>query len=344
MQPARVISGADPQYVFEATNKLSSNFGAFFTKLNPSPTCRQKAASQYGSLKALLESKTDFRLGVECRTQGSYDRHTAIHSINDIDIVAVCTNLFYPPEPSVWPIPTEAGWTRDLIFREFERVLRNDGRYSNSLIPAKQSSMCVKLNLGINVEILPVVKVRGASLTEEPFFLWRPSRNRWEPGYAQEHQDKLSDKNKPACRVIMLVGPPEPLGTDGNLIPAIKVFKHLCAVHKVEAVSFHLECLLYALPDELFWGPPSSYIYQLLSHIASRDPSQMYAQGLDSPTRDRNIFDSSEWELRNWLAFHRACKDWSSIARNAVTSYDKMLAIAEWQKLLGTQWFPASPG
>src|SRR5690242_8230213 len=65
----------------------------------------------------------------------------------------------------------------------------------------------------------------------EPFSLWRPDRQRWEDGFAQQHQARLTQKNKE-------------LFSAGNFKLAIKVVKHLRDLWGAEAVSFHLECLL----------------------------------------------------------------------------------------------------
>jgi len=317
---------------------VAANFEAFFRNINPSPTWRGMASSQYDSISTLLETASNLssELRVQCRTQGSYDRHTSIHSINDIDILAFCTGLHFPPQPSFgWA--TGPGWTRDRLFNAFEYAL-SQSRYKHSLVQSNANSMCVKLDLGIKVEILPVVPMYGQSEpTGEPFYLWRPSTQAWELGYAQQHQAKLSTKNGPAFQCnFPLFG----LGTDGNFIPAVKVFKHLCAIYNLNVVSFHLECLLYSIPDEKFWGSPASYIMQVLYYIADRDPFLWYAQGLNTPCADRNIFSAEEWQLNSWLQFHAQCKLWSQQALYAGGAYAEQTAREEWRKLLGSGWFP----
>jgi len=76
-------------------------------------------------------------------------------------------------------------WDRDRVFNAVISALRGDLRYRDKLMPVKPDSMCVKVDLAIKVEILPVVRNIANIVTDrEPFYLWRPQRNRWELGYA----------------------------------------------------------------------------------------------------------------------------------------------------------------
>lgn len=349
LQTPHLVKGVNPAYIFQPTFRLNEQFDSFFHNINPAATWRARASSQYNSLKSLLEGNQFLRsnLALECRTQGSYDRYTAIHSINDIDIVAFCTGLFYPPtssgfHPSLFQ-PSPPLWSRDDIFQAIENVIVNSGLYRNVLVPSNNQSMCIKLDLGIKVEILPVVQQTGALFsTNEPFYLWRPSTCAWELGFAQLHQSKLSEKNSNAYHTQLVNGDIIGYGTDGNFIPAVKVLKHLCSVHNVNAVSFHVECLLYSLPCHVFWGNPSSFICQILNFIAEIDPLHWYSLRLVTPCGDRNLFSPAEWQLNDWLTFHSNCKQWRDLALRACTSISSNQAIANWQQLLGNGWFPSS--
>jgi hypothetical protein len=77
-----------------AVHSLTENFEYFFGRLNPSPTYEQRASSEYNSVKALLEnSETLLGLQPLCFLQGSYRWQTAIHAINDVDIVLLLEGL-----------------------------------------------------------------------------------------------------------------------------------------------------------------------------------------------------------------------------------------------------------
>ena len=152
--------------------------------------------------------------------------------------------------------------------------------------------MCVKVDLGIKLEILPVVFRQGNyDADDEPFRLWRPEHSRWESAYARLHQAWLSYKNRDEA-------------TGGNYIPAIKVFKHMRSLIGPEAVSFHIECLLFNVVDVVFPGPPADFIAGLPRHIAGISADTWYGWGLRTPCGERIIFTSDEWDWPSWEAFH----------------------------------------
>src|SRR5207249_704185 len=102
-----------------------------------------------------------------------------------------------------------------------------------------------------------------------------------------------------------------------NFIPAIKVFKHLRSQVGVDAVSFHIECLLYSLPDTLFLGGPADYLPTLFEHIAATPANVWYASVCRTPCGDRDIFTGSEWGLASWTQFHEIIKVAARAARLA---------------------------
>src|SRR5437879_5957256 len=120
--------------------------------------------------------------------------------------------------------------------------------------------MCIKVDLGIKVEILPVVfKAGNVDSNAEPFVLYRPETGKWEDGFAPCHQAWLTLKN--ADNV-----------TQGNFIPEIKVLKHIRSLFGLKSVSFHIECLLYFLDDAHFVGGPADYLAAIFRKIAAHKP------------------------------------------------------------------------
>ncbi len=306
-----------------ANHALSRNFRAFFTKLNPGSSFEQTASSQYNSIKALLEDANGraAQLSPVCFLQGSYRQNTAIYTINDVDVVALC-RLWYPGSPGAG-----RSYDRNDIFDIIASPLLNDGRYA-SKVRYKPTSMCIKVELGIKVEILPVVYKSGNSdPNTEPFVLYRPQKLAWEDGYARYHQWCLSQKNANDR-------------TNGNFIPAIKVLKHLRSRYSLNAVSFHIECILHHLPNNLFVGGPADYITRLLGHIAATPADLWYSSGCSTPCGERNIFAAGEWSLPDWRDFHRAIAYWSATAGLAHRAGYESNAIRHWQELLGSNFFP----
>jgi hypothetical protein len=256
--------------------------------------------------------------------QGSYRQQTAIYAINDVDIVSLC-NLNYPGSPGGFG---QRSYGRDEIFRIIAAPLLADGRYCDKVRFGPQS-MCIKVDLGITVEILPVVFKTGTTDPErEPFVLYRPEVNRWEDGFARYHQRWLSNKNSSNR-------------TQGNFIPAIKVFKHVRSSFGLTAVSFHIDCLLHFLADANFLGGPADYLASVFRVIAAHKPEDWYRTRCMTPCGDRDIFTQTEWGAESWWKFHETISKCSSVAEHAIATPSEGQAIEDWQAILGRDFFPA---
>src|SRR5262249_41090813 len=157
----------------------------------------------------------------------------------------------------------------------------------------------------------------------EPFRLYRPETCSWEDGYARSHRRWLTRKNQQA---------------DQNFIPAIKVFKHLHSHHGLDGVSFHIECLLFNLPNNLFAGSRADYICRLLEHLAASSAADWYDRQMPTPCGERDIFTPSEWVRADWLRFHGEVEAWVRYARRACTTKDRDTAVEAWQLLLGKDY------
>ena len=74
-------------------HKLTINFNKFLKRINPSKTYVETASSAHSTIRSLIEKRDGAAGDLRIKTfiQGSYGRKTAIHSINDVDIVALCS-------------------------------------------------------------------------------------------------------------------------------------------------------------------------------------------------------------------------------------------------------------
>ncbi|WP_419873089.1 SMODS domain-containing nucleotidyltransferase [Candidatus Pristimantibacillus sp. PTI5] len=314
-----------------AQHALSANFAYFFNRLNPSPSFVTKASSEHSTITSLIENPLGLasELSPICFLQGSYKQQTAIYTINDVDIVVVCRSLIYPSSSSQ---SGDGGngvryWSRNEIFNIIAAPLLNDGRY-RSKVRYNDQSMCIKVDLGIKVEILPVVQAEGNDDSRaEPFYLFRPHTGNWETGYARDHQAYLSAKNRDQF-------------TYGNFIPAIKTFKHIRTVLKLDVVSFHLECLLFSIPNQYYHGSAANYLHYLLSYIANYTAEAWYESDIKTPCEDRELFDETEWKWENWSLFHKFVIVLSRYSKMAVESENRDFAISCWKEILGDSFFP----
>lgn len=308
-----------------AYNELTEQFRGFFKCINPSPSYEKTASSEHTSIIKILEdaSGPSAELAPKCFLQGSYKQDTAIHTINDVDIVALCGNLVHPGNLA------GRQWSRHEIFDTLASSINADGRYRGK-IQYGQNSMCVKIDLGIKIEILPAVKKADASSTDsEPFRIYDPDLKQWTDAYARNHQKLITEKNK---RV------------NGLLKPMIKVFKHLRDVspgsNEQDAISFHIECLLYCVPDSLFTSSIAYTVEKVLTCVANFSSAQATTSGITSPCGEKMLFSYTEWQAASYERFNKLVQQWSNKARAANGTYNSDAAINFWKQLLGDDYFP----
>jgi len=305
-----------------AVHSLERNFQRFLARINPGESYEATAASEYRNISKLLESSEGpaAEIRPRCFLQGSYRQQTAIYTINDIDIVALC-DLYYPGSGSGRSYP------RDDIFSLLARALQEENRYRHKLRYEPQS-LCIKIDLSIKVEILPAVKPQGArDFDHEPFKIYRPETGQWIDAYARLHQAHLTDKNKSV----------------GSFKPMIKTIKHLrdfWGLDIEDAVSFHIECLLYRVPHSCFTGALADAVEAVLASLAGFGPDLAAASNITSPCGDKTLFSESEWGKAAYTQFHNFVKRWAVIASSANRQDNRNDAIESWKQLLGGDYFP----
>lgn len=311
-----------------ACHKLTRHFAAFFKRLNPAPTYEAMAARAHSQITGLIEDKErpagDLR--ARCFLQGSYKRDTAIHTINDVDIVALCS-LSYAP--------TANRGTRDHVFEMIGDTIATHGTYRDK-ISYRKHSVCIKVLLeGVKIEILPALRVRGEPYEYEPFYMFRPSDERggsWQQAFARRHQEQCSQKNSQ---------------TGGLFVPMIKVLKHLRSTENslmdADAVSFHIECLLFSVRDSVYSGSTCECVEAVLRALAGFTPDKAEHSGIRSPCRDRLLFGPDEWDLGAYKRFNAAAGRWHEMAATANAVPDEEDAVSAWRQLLGDSYFPGDP-
>ena len=80
--------------------------------------------------------------------------------------------------------------------------------------------------------------------------------------------------------------------------------KHIRSLFGLDAVSFHIECLLNSMPDSVFRGSPAEYIPKMLEHIAMKAVDGWAADPCKTPCDDRYVFVADEWSDPSWRGFH----------------------------------------
>src|SRR5579862_7353658 len=105
-----------------ASHALTDNFKSFFTSINPDPSKVAVVAAEHARVTALIEADSGPAsvLSPKCFLQGSYKQQTAIHDINDVDVVALCS--LWQPASSAPGSGTR--WSRDDIFAAIAAAIR----------------------------------------------------------------------------------------------------------------------------------------------------------------------------------------------------------------------------
>ena len=303
---------------------LTDNFRAFLKRINPSPTYEESASRAYNHIKQILENDQGMKeLAPYIFLQGSYKRDTAIYTINDVDIVVLCTNLYHPPSNGLGQ-----SYSRDDIFSIVAQAIMANDLYKDK-VRYTATSKCIKVMTSVRLDVLPVVCHKGHNnVKHEPVIMYHPDYAKWVKTYARYHQIRCSEKNAI---------------TNGNFIPVIKILKHLrdnTQGLSDLAPSFYIECLLYDISNNRYGNPLALAIAQVLVDIATNyTPDFVYTKGLSSPCKDRQIFSSLEWTRKNYISFHKQVINWAKLAIKALKQEDKEQAITKWKRLLGAESF-----
>jgi hypothetical protein len=315
----------------ESNHKLSKNFLAFFKRLYPSPTYIKNAARAYTQIVDLIEDREGpaGKLGIKCFLQGSYKRDTAIHTINDVDIVGLCSVPYYSNKAN--------RNTRNQIFDMIVDSIAGNQTYKEKVF-YRNRSICIKIDLeAVRLEVLPALRIKEKPYEYEPFYMFNPNLDdgnggKWVLTLPRKHQQLISKKNADA---------------NGNFVPLIKVIKHLISLESSlipgDALSFHIECLLYALKDSIYQCSICDGITNVLNALAGFTPDKATRFGIKTPCKDKLLFGASEWKVGSYQRFHDHVKRWHELAEQANRETDKDKAITVWKELLGDKYFPREP-
>ena len=208
----------------------------------PSDTTVQQAISLHSNVRGLLsEGPYDTIL------QGSYKNDTALADMNDVDILAIRSDL----------TKEGLGWLESIswegIFSDIEQRLGSDQRYAGK---ATRRDKCIALATGIKLDIVPAVGVVSSS--SDPVlihsFAGKTDRRNWPRG----HYENGAAKNG---------------RTNGAFKPLVRLFKRWARAqfpNTTAAPSYYLECLIHSLPDGLFSGGLATDFMRVSDAILSR--------------------------------------------------------------------------
>lgn len=203
--------------------------------------------------------------------QGSYRNDTSIRDVNDVDIVAVLKTA-----PGSWMA----------IFNDVHRRLE-----SLSLLKGKTSygDKCVRVIGARKADVLPAVA--ATSYDEDPIAIYSFRQNTEMLTYPRTHYENAVEKQRRTGQTYKAV---------------VRMFKKWAANHWPSggvARSFHLESLVYNVPDDQFQSDLALAFVRVASYVAAHLPPHP-APLVRSVAGDRNILVESEWKAENYARFH----------------------------------------
>lgn len=181
--------------------------------------------------------------------QGSYKNDTSTSDINDVDIVAVRLTTYSSVHTS-FVFSSSIPW--DTIFTEIENKLRDQKLYQWTVT---RKDKCIEVKTSsFKADVVPAVQVH-ADHKEDPIAIYSFSKGFEKVNYPRTHYQNGVKKQE---------------ATKGNYKPLVRMFKNWAANHFGNndiASSYHIESLVYNVPDDKFFDDHASTFVLVADHI-----------------------------------------------------------------------------
>jgi hypothetical protein len=246
--------------------------------------------------------------------QGSYRTGTALHDINDVDILVICIDHNAESLRS----GDEDSWER--FFRRLTRRLQSSHHYAGK---SKRGDKCIRLMTSINVDLVPAVSCAASG--EDPIFIYSRRSKTLKRNWPRGHYLNTTRKNDE---------------TKGAFLPAVRLFKRwVRCVMPTEAAapSYYVQCLLHSLPAEAFSGDLAAD-FVAISHEILRRHGGVGGYRLERLPRTNgsgDLFTDEEWKREDYLRFEGALRQSLGFAKEALILKDHDRARTAWRKAFG---------
>jgi len=224
-------------------------------------------------------------LGSEYETflQGSYRNDTSIRDLNDVDIVAVLKGTFSGPftgrafpQPRTWPD----------IFGDVARRLATSASFRGK---TSFGNRCVRVTSSRQADVVPAVRI--TRYDEDPIAIYSFREQKEKLSYPRTHYDNSVAKHKRTGQTYKAV---------------VRMFKNWAANHWPSgsvARSFHLESLVYSVPDDRFSSDLGLAFFRIAYYIETLVPPSP-APVVLSVAGDKDILSAAEWNATDYARFH----------------------------------------
>lgn len=285
--------------------ELNSSFSTYVSSIEPDEDAVSKAKAAHEKVRERLKSDAETKdAHKDTFLSGSYARHTAIHNINDVDVICVVDIDHTITEPEV-----VLSWLKGVLSKYYSET-RLQGR-----------SIGASAAKGVWLDIVP-----GTPMSADDGPLWIPDRDakQWVQAHPKGQIAASTAKNK---------------ATDGYYVPSAKLLKSWrdrLPTEKSKPKSYILETLIHQTI-----GSPNSYARAVVNVLEGIHSSygwyrgtgtvpQLYDPGYSS------INVTKRWSSDDYDAFLDQVKVAAQTARQAFDSIDETESKKLWRKLFGS--------
>lgn len=285
--------------------ELSGDFGRYVSSCEPDDDAVAAAKRGHEEVRDHLKSDEDTKdAHEETFLSGSYARHTAIHNINDVDVICIF-DLDINAE----------GSEPEVVLTWLQGVL--DKHYNKPRLQGRSIGVDAD---GVWLDIVP------ASPVYEGGPLWIPDRDakQWVQSHPKGQISAATDKNK---------------ATDGYYVQSVKLLKawrDRLPTEKSKPKSYILETLVHQTI-----GYPTSHARAVVNVLEGIQSSYGFYRGTGMVPQIADPGYSSvnvakRWETGDFDAFLDQVKPAAEIARKALDASDEAESRRLWRKLFGS--------
>lgn len=274
------------------------------------------AKNTYNSIRSDLESsKSALKdINFEIYLQGSYGNDTNIRGDSDVDIVIELKSSFWPNITKLTPEQQlnfsytylETQYSYEIFYKNIlETLVQN---YGSNVSTGTKSIKIAPNNHRLKADVIPCLEYRDYqyfySLAKEEYLSGIQFENK---------QTKELIINYPKIHYNNGVFKNSDLNTGGNYKPTVRMFKNARTfmvenkyIQEDIAPSYFIECILYNIPNNLFFGSFQSRYFAITNHLLTNNLSNYFTQN-----NKELLFGTkgTQWRIENAYEFINSLKE-----------------------------------
>lgn len=287
--------------------ELPGDFSRYVSSLEPDDDAVAAAKAAHEKVRDHLKNDDDTKEAhKDTFLSGSYARHTAIHDINDVDVICIFDINHTITEPEV-----VLSWLQGVLSKYYKET-RPQGR-----------SIGASAAKGVWLDIVPSTPI---STDDGPLLIPDRDAREWVQTHPKGQIAAATSKNK---------------STDGYYVQTVKLIKawrDRLPTEKFKPKSYILETLVHQTV-----GLPSSHAGAVVNVLEGINNNYGFYRGTGSVPQISDPGYSSvnvakRWKTDEFDAFLEQVKSAATTARTALHSTDEAESRRLWRKLFGSEF------